>query len=288
MNKQITQDIKSIVLALILVLGVGYVYADWTPAPPNPPSGNVDAPINAGASKQYKTGSLQIDGAATTSMLNIGYKFAVPTGVSLFENLVTTGYSDFRGKVGIGITPNSSSPILDVVGNARFNGITTNSGGLNATHPPRASRVFTSSDDYGTAYWSDSVRVSSGIFGSLRVTGGTPLANKVLTATDDQGNTEWRSSTSNNIRTVTNYTATLWSPSRPDIGPSNINSPISGRTSANSICTLTGFDTGRNGCDSGIRAKVYLNGNQWYFSGENAGDCDEDGRAIMTYMCFDY
>lgn len=63
MNK-ITQNIKAVILGLLVVLGASYVSAGtWQAAPAGgPPNGNVDAPINVGYSGQVKNGTLWIDG----------------------------------------------------------------------------------------------------------------------------------------------------------------------------------------------------------------------------------
>ena len=62
--------IKILILAVILSIGVSYVYADWTGPTLTAPGGNVSAPINAGATSQVKSGGLWVaslgaDGGAT-------------------------------------------------------------------------------------------------------------------------------------------------------------------------------------------------------------------------------
>lgn len=76
MKTRILETFKITFLALLLTVGIGYVFAAWTPAPANPPNGNTDAPINVGASAQTKTGAL------TLGDLTSGYvtKFAVKDG----------------------------------------------------------------------------------------------------------------------------------------------------------------------------------------------------------------
>jgi len=67
MKTKIIQNIKSIILALVLVVGVSYVSAAWTNPPANPTNGNVDAPINVGGGtagniySQFKTGLVTFD-----------------------------------------------------------------------------------------------------------------------------------------------------------------------------------------------------------------------------------
>jgi hypothetical protein len=68
MKTKIIQNIKSIILALILVLGVSYVsaYSTWAPPTATAPGNNIDAPINAGNVGQIKQGTLWIKGLTTS------------------------------------------------------------------------------------------------------------------------------------------------------------------------------------------------------------------------------
>ena len=95
--KTITQNIKIIILGLVVAGGVGYVSAAWNPAPSNPPANNVDAPINVGSNLQTKLGSLLLGG------LGVGGDFTyLPTGVTSVtpgQVLIATNAS---GKVGWG------------------------------------------------------------------------------------------------------------------------------------------------------------------------------------------
>jgi|GEM_PF-5616092 len=67
MNKKIIQNIKSTILALAIIFGVGYASAAWTPAPANPPTNNTSAPVDVGGNdagvtpySQLKTGILTL------------------------------------------------------------------------------------------------------------------------------------------------------------------------------------------------------------------------------------
>ena len=60
MKQKIIQNIKVIVICLIIAAGVSYASA-WTNAPLNPPNNNVDAPLNAGSLQQDKLGALRIN-----------------------------------------------------------------------------------------------------------------------------------------------------------------------------------------------------------------------------------
>ncbi|MHB1163221.1 MAG: hypothetical protein ACYCZZ_01705 [Minisyncoccota bacterium] len=60
MIKRIASALRTtpLVLALILSFGLSYAYASWTEPGSTPPAGNVDAPINTGATAQTKSGTL--------------------------------------------------------------------------------------------------------------------------------------------------------------------------------------------------------------------------------------
>ncbi len=92
MKRQITQNIKSIMLAMVLVWGVSYVSADWTApnstAPtcvtdPTAPGYNpaCSAPLNVGTSAQTKAGYLSISYSTTS------YALSVPNGSTWLNGL---------------------------------------------------------------------------------------------------------------------------------------------------------------------------------------------------------
>lgn len=82
---RILNTAKIIVLALILGTGLHYIFADWTPAPLNAPSGNVEAPVNLSGLGQIKAGGLTLgtDSSVTNGLLvlhgNVGIGTANPT-----------------------------------------------------------------------------------------------------------------------------------------------------------------------------------------------------------------
>ena len=59
MTTKLFNAIKVSVLAIVLSLGLSYVYA-WTAPTATPPSGNVSAPINTGTALQQKGGDLTV------------------------------------------------------------------------------------------------------------------------------------------------------------------------------------------------------------------------------------
>lgn len=90
MNTKIIQTMKILVLALILSMGISYIFADWTQpksAAPTCTSGDpgCDAPIHVGDNAQWKKGGLTIGGSKVPSA---GYKLEVP-GLASFQGIVT-------------------------------------------------------------------------------------------------------------------------------------------------------------------------------------------------------
>lgn len=67
MKKDLLQSLKIIVLGLVFSFGTSYLFAAWINPPANPPSSNIDAPINASAGEQSKG----IGDKVTGSLLNI-------------------------------------------------------------------------------------------------------------------------------------------------------------------------------------------------------------------------
>ena len=107
MKTKIIQNIKSIILALILVLGVGYVYAQsvWTPPTAPPPGDNTAAPINVGSSGQSKSGGLILNtGGAANGLIvvsgNVGIGTTNPSGTRLLvrsgDDVATTNIGIFQ------------------------------------------------------------------------------------------------------------------------------------------------------------------------------------------------
>lgn len=64
----------SIAIALVFVVGISYIQAGWTGPTTNPPSANVDVPINLSSTFQDKFGTIEATtiAAANTICLNAG------------------------------------------------------------------------------------------------------------------------------------------------------------------------------------------------------------------------
>lgn len=91
MKTKITQNIKSIILALILVAGIGVVsaYSTWTPPTATPPGNNVDRPLNVGTTAQAKNGSLTIGASTPASDTGSLYSLQVPNKAAFFKAINT-------------------------------------------------------------------------------------------------------------------------------------------------------------------------------------------------------
>ena len=81
--KNVAQNIKAVVLGIIVAAGVTYAFA-WTGPTATPPNGNVAAPINVGSSIQTKLGGLILNGS-TTSQLSTGLTVF---GQSIFDGSI--------------------------------------------------------------------------------------------------------------------------------------------------------------------------------------------------------
>ena len=92
MRKIILDNVRVVLIAIILSLGVGVAYA-WTGPTGAPPTGNLPAILNVGATPQIKAGGLWVNSLGTDSGLVVG------------------------GNLGVGITLPSEK--LDVSGNAK-------------------------------------------------------------------------------------------------------------------------------------------------------------------------
>jgi len=105
MKKDLLNTLKILTVAIILSFSISAVFAQWVPPTQAPPGGNVDAPINVGATGQVKDGNLGANGLLAA---NTGY---------------FGGNVEFAGNVGIGTA--APTQALDVVGNVNSSGSVT-------------------------------------------------------------------------------------------------------------------------------------------------------------------
>ena len=91
------QFLKPLLLAVILSIGVSYVYA-WTGPTATAPSGNIQAPINVSATSQVKSGGLWVASLGTDG----GATFGGGVKIGNTDASCTTGISGtFRYNAGI-------------------------------------------------------------------------------------------------------------------------------------------------------------------------------------------
>lgn len=65
MKNTIFHNLKPLLLALVLSIGISYTYAAWSPPTATPTGGNTDAPVNVGNATQVKAGALTVNGLLT-------------------------------------------------------------------------------------------------------------------------------------------------------------------------------------------------------------------------------
>jgi hypothetical protein len=91
--RNMKQKIKTILIAVLTLVGVSYAQAEWVPPTEGPPNGNVPAPINAGDTPQTKSGKLTIAGG-----LNVG-GVGVTSSSLVVEGEPVDGPNTFLGRL---------------------------------------------------------------------------------------------------------------------------------------------------------------------------------------------
>jgi hypothetical protein len=128
MKTTLTQNLKSIILALILVVGISYVSA-WTGPRLSPPDGNASAPINVGGGTtgniytQTKSGILNLAHLFTSDLTVTnadGTVTNIPAGSTLVADGANTGkvkWGTAGAGAGGGVTNNfSNMQVFDASG----------------------------------------------------------------------------------------------------------------------------------------------------------------------------
>lgn len=192
MKTKIIQNIKSIILAILLVIGASYVYAQsgvWTNPECGPTGCNTPTPLNVSNTGQQKLGGLT---------LNLG-----TSGGSAPYGLIVA-----NGNVGIGVinptltlmmkAPSTASTYLGVdAATSRDSAIILLNNGLQKW---QINNQGASGNDLRIHNYTTGVTAMQ-IFGAnnnvyfgnqVRIAGGSPDVGKVLTATDNFGNATWQ------------------------------------------------------------------------------------------------
>jgi hypothetical protein len=119
MKIQIKQNIKAVIVGLLVVVGVGYASAAWNPAPSTGPqnaaTNNADAPINVGLNHQEKLGQLFIN-------TDTNNPYAV--GLSVFGKTILNGAVQITSG-----TPGKDKVLMDTDGTGNVGWGTVSSGG---------------------------------------------------------------------------------------------------------------------------------------------------------------
>lgn len=93
------QNLKAIILGLIITFGASYVIAAWNEPGCAAPGCNVADLVTASTTAQYKTGPLSI---GTSVIPTADYTLSIPGGNSFFDGLVVSGLTITDGTQGNG------------------------------------------------------------------------------------------------------------------------------------------------------------------------------------------
>lgn len=189
------QNIKSVIIAVIIALGISYVAEAGVFTGPTcpPPNCNADAPINVGTSSQTKMGSLGVNSSAAPA-------FSVPNGVSLFKDVGSYNLSILStgsNNGGIDFYPRDENSLLST----------------------NTMKIYSWSKGY-LAFW-DSMLTKNVLIlnkgnveltGKIKIAGGNPASGKVLKS-DAEGNATWEDPTlsaPNAVPGVFQFNARYW------------------------------------------------------------------------------
>ncbi len=117
MKNSLFQTLKILLTAVVLSLGISYVYA-WTAPTGAPPTNNTPEPLNTGNFLQTKTGDLWIDSGSVSSPAFLG----VVGGGSFGGNLEVLGNLTVGGTVKVANTGDSCNSSTE--GQIKFDGTT--------------------------------------------------------------------------------------------------------------------------------------------------------------------
>lgn len=115
MKTNIINNIKAIVMGIIIVLGVQYVSAAWNAPTAAAPGNNVPAPINVGSDSQTKSGTLTVNdfvsnNSITTDDLTVTPVSGSPTSGQVLTADGTTGKVKWGNASGIPSTWRVGAP----------------------------------------------------------------------------------------------------------------------------------------------------------------------------------
>lgn len=153
--KKVLSNVLIFAIAVPVGLTLQYALADWSPAPGNPPSNNVPAPVNVGDSYQAKSGGLTLGASVASSSIpldveGIGYIQALILGKDSGSTFQYLDGNEGAGKV---LTSDAS-------GNATWQSSAAASGGIVLLdNPPTLVKLssYTADSWYTVSLGSDGV-----------------------------------------------------------------------------------------------------------------------------------
>ncbi|MEK7582046.1 MAG: hypothetical protein AAB488_01805 [Patescibacteria group bacterium] len=157
-KKEIFQSLKTLALALVLSVGVSYVYAWGPPAGVPSAENNTPAPVNVGSTTQVKKGGLGVNDLLA-DRLCLGIEcitiWPLPSGAVVYFNLLTcpsgwSSYASAQGRNIIGLKPTDTSfDVLNETGGEKNHTLSI-AEMPSHTHVEKLAQInITTGDDYG-------------------------------------------------------------------------------------------------------------------------------------------
>jgi len=78
-----TLKLALLFMVVVLGLGVNYIFADWQGPLGDPPTGNIDVPVNVSINEQTKRGALRAGGLHSLTSLRVDGKVGIGTGANI-------------------------------------------------------------------------------------------------------------------------------------------------------------------------------------------------------------
>ncbi|KKS71405.1 hypothetical protein A2643_02950 [Candidatus Nomurabacteria bacterium RIFCSPHIGHO2_01_FULL_39_220] len=291
MKAKIIQNIKSIILALILMLGVGVVSAvgTWKNPDCGPTGCNTDTPINVSDTIQTKDGGLILGGGLVTGRLNppyglivekgnVGIGTAAPTrkltvDIGSPNNIDRDGIQISGSTLNIGLFLEnkrmSGTPLWSITSAASGSGFGAGnlviqrqlSGEQWYGNPDLTSAVFTPSGNMGIGTNAPGAKLE--VAGQVKITGGSPGLNKILASSDASGLASWKTKGELGLGSGGGVSFSEEKTKRAT-SATEVSENL-GSTSQYGACFLTKFEVNENGSGAVDKGgcRVYQSEGQW-------------------------